>query len=69
VSYGELAAGTGDAKAVRAAASACGANRIAVLVPCHRVLKGTGELGGYRWGTERKRALLDIERERRAGSQ
>jgi len=66
VSYGELAADIGEPNAVRAAASACGANRIAVLVPCHRVLRGTGELGGYRWDLERKRALLDIERERRA---
>ena len=62
VSYTELAAAIGAPKAVRAAASACGANRIAVLIPCHRVLRGDGGLGGYRWGLERKRALLDIER-------
>jgi AraC family transcriptional regulator of adaptative response/methylated-DNA-[protein]-cysteine methyltransferase len=62
VSYGEVAAGIGAPAAVRAAASACGANRIAVLVPCHRVLRGDGGLGGYRWGIERKRALLDTER-------
>ena len=48
--------------AVRAAASACGANNVAILVPCHRVLRGDGSLGGYRWGVERKRALLDRER-------
>jgi len=62
LSYTEVAAGIGAPKAVRAAASACGANRIAVLVPCHRVLRGDGGLGGYRWGLERKRALLDRER-------
>jgi AraC family transcriptional regulator of adaptative response/methylated-DNA-[protein]-cysteine methyltransferase len=65
VSYGELACGIEQPRAVRAAASACGANRIAVLVPCHRVLRGDGELGGYRWGPERKRVLLDAERARR----
>ena len=62
VSYSELAAGIDAPKAVRAAASACAANRVAVLVPCHRVLRSDGALGGYRWGLERKRALLDRER-------
>lgn len=62
VSYGELARGIGSPAAVRAAASACGANRVAVLVPCHRALRGDGLLGGYRWGLERKRALLARER-------
>jgi AraC family transcriptional regulator of adaptative response/methylated-DNA-[protein]-cysteine methyltransferase len=66
VSYGEVAQGIGSPKAVRAAASACAANRVAVLVPCHRVLRGDGGLGGYRWGLERKRALIDAERARRA---
>src|SRR5271169_1103203 len=65
VSYGEVASGIGAPKATRAAASACGANRIAVLVPCHRVLRGDGGLGGYRWGLDRKRALIDAERARR----
>jgi AraC family transcriptional regulator of adaptative response/methylated-DNA-[protein]-cysteine methyltransferase len=65
VSYGQLAQSIGSPKAIRAAASACAANRIAVLVPCHRVLRGDGSLGGYRWGLERKRALLDTERARR----
>lgn len=69
VSYGELAREIGKPKAVRAAASACGANRVGVLVPCHRVLRGNGELGGYRWGVERKRTLLDIERRNRAAEQ
>lgn len=62
ISYRELATGIGRPGAVRAAASACAANRVAVLVPCHRVLRGDGSLGGYRWGIERKRALLDRER-------
>jgi AraC family transcriptional regulator of adaptative response/methylated-DNA-[protein]-cysteine methyltransferase len=69
ISYGELAAGIKKPKAVRAVASACAANRIGVLVPCHRVLRGDGGLGGYRWGLERKRALLDAERSRKSTSQ
>lgn len=62
ISYTELADGIGTPKAVRAAASACARNGVAVLVPCHRVLRGDGSLGGYRWGLERKRALLDAEK-------
>ena len=62
VSYSDVAKGIGEPKAVRAAASACAANRIAVLIPCHRVLRGDGGLGGYRWGIDRKRALIDAER-------
>jgi AraC family transcriptional regulator of adaptative response/methylated-DNA-[protein]-cysteine methyltransferase len=65
ISYAELAQGIDKPKAVRAAASACAANRIAVLVPCHRILRGDGGLGGYRWGLARKRALLDAERVRK----
>jgi AraC family transcriptional regulator of adaptative response/methylated-DNA-[protein]-cysteine methyltransferase len=65
ISYAELAQGIDKPKAARAAASACAANRIAVLVPCHRILRGDGGLGGYRWGLERKRALLDAERARK----
>ena len=64
VSYAEAAAGIDKPSAVRAAASACAANNIAVLVPCHRVLRGDGGLGGYRWGVDRKRTLLDSERAR-----
>jgi AraC family transcriptional regulator of adaptative response/methylated-DNA-[protein]-cysteine methyltransferase len=64
LSYGEVAALIDKPKAVRAVASACAANRIGVLIPCHRVLRGDGGLGGYRWGLERKRALLDAERAR-----
>ncbi|MEM9056431.1 MAG: methylated-DNA--[protein]-cysteine S-methyltransferase [Pseudomonadota bacterium] len=63
LSYGELARGIGKPTATRAAASACGANRVAVLVPCHRVLRGDGTPGGYRWGVERKRELLAAERD------
>ena len=64
MSYSEVATGIGEPKAIRAAASACAANRIAVLVPCHRVLRGDGALGGYRWGLDRKRVLIDHERAR-----
>ena len=65
MSYAEVARAIDKPGAVRAAASACAKNRIAVLVPCHRILRGDGGLGGYRWGLERKRALLDAERARR----
>ncbi len=68
ISYSELAQAIDKPRAVRAAASACAANRIAVLVPCHRILRGDGGLGGYRWGLERNRALLDAERRRKAES-
>jgi AraC family transcriptional regulator of adaptative response/methylated-DNA-[protein]-cysteine methyltransferase len=62
VTYTAVATAIGAPKAVRAAASACGANRIAVLIPCHRVLRGDGGLGGYRWGVARKQSLLEHER-------
>lgn len=65
LSYSEVAAKIDKPKAVRAVASACGKNRIGVLIPCHRVLRGDGGLAGYRWGLARKRALLDAERKRR----
>ncbi len=65
ISYSELAQAIDKPRAVRAAASACAANKVAVLVPCHRILRGDGGLGGYRWGLERKRALLDAERARK----
>ena len=58
VSYAELAARIGSPKAVRAVGTACGANALAVAIPCHRVLRSDGDLSGYRWGVERKRALL-----------
>jgi AraC family transcriptional regulator, regulatory protein of adaptative response / methylated-DNA-[protein]-cysteine methyltransferase len=60
--YGEIAAALGRPKAVRAVGRACGANPLALLVPCHRVIRKDGDLGGYRWGLARKRALLDRER-------
>ena len=68
LSYGELASEIGKPNAARAVASACAANRIGVLIPCHRVLRGDGGLGGYRWGLDRKRVLLDAERAHRANS-
>ncbi|WP_028111120.1 bifunctional DNA-binding transcriptional regulator/O6-methylguanine-DNA methyltransferase Ada [Ferrimonas futtsuensis] len=67
LSYSEVAKKIDKPKAVRAVASACAKNRIGVLIPCHRVLRGDGSLGGYRWGLERKRALLEAERDRLAG--
>ncbi len=67
LSYSELAQKINKPKAARAVASACAKNRIGVLIPCHRILRGDGSLGGYRWGLQRKRALLDIERKRRNG--
>jgi len=61
-SYTEIAATLGQPKAVRAVAQACAANKLALVVPCHRVIRSDGELGGYRWGLERKRELLARER-------
>ncbi len=60
-SYGALAALVGRPRATRAVASAVGANQIAYLIPCHRVLRASGALGGYRWGLARKQALLGHE--------
>lgn len=59
--YTELATRVHAAHAVRAVASACGANTIAVIVPCHRVVRADGGLADYRWGIERKRILLERE--------
>jgi AraC family transcriptional regulator, regulatory protein of adaptative response / methylated-DNA-[protein]-cysteine methyltransferase len=60
-SYSELAAAVGAPRAVRAVASACAHNRVALVIPCHRVVRQGGALGGYRWGVERKRRLLARE--------
>ena len=60
--YAQIAERIGKPKAVRAVGTACGANPIAVAVPCHRVVGSDGKLTGYRWGLDRKRALLDRER-------
>jgi AraC family transcriptional regulator of adaptative response/methylated-DNA-[protein]-cysteine methyltransferase len=59
--YSGLAAQMGMPKATRAVARACALNRVSVLVPCHRVVGASGSLTGYRWGVERKRALLAAE--------
>ncbi len=61
VSYADIAASIGSPTAIRAVARACGANPLAVAIPCHRVVRTNGELSGYRWGIERKRGLLDRE--------
>lgn len=63
-SYQQVADSIGKPKAVRAVASACAANRLAIVVPCHRVVRGDGALSGYRWGVTRKAALLQREKER-----
>jgi AraC family transcriptional regulator, regulatory protein of adaptative response / methylated-DNA-[protein]-cysteine methyltransferase len=61
LSYAEVAARIGSPQAVRAVAGACAANALAIVIPCHRVLRSDGTLSGYRWGVERKRALLALE--------
>jgi AraC family transcriptional regulator of adaptative response/methylated-DNA-[protein]-cysteine methyltransferase len=61
-SYAEVAAAIGQPKAFRAVANACAKNKVALMIPCHRVIRGTGELGGYRWGLARQRAILDREK-------
>lgn len=68
-SYSEVAAGIGQPSAVRAVARACATNTVAIAIPCHRVIRGTGELGGYRFGLARKRALIDLERAKRSVGQ
>lgn len=60
-SYALLAAELGNPRAVRAVAGACAANKIAVAIPCHRVVRSDGGLSGYRWGVARKRTLLESE--------
>ncbi|MBK8160349.1 MAG: methylated-DNA--[protein]-cysteine S-methyltransferase [Rhodospirillaceae bacterium] len=60
-SYGEVAASIGHPKAARAVGNTCGANPVAVAIPCHRVLRNDGAIGGYAWGSERKQALIAAE--------
>lgn len=60
--YGELAHAVGSPRGARAVGTACNRNPIAIVVPCHRVLSSNGKLGGYAYGTEVKRFLLDLER-------
>jgi AraC family transcriptional regulator, regulatory protein of adaptative response / methylated-DNA-[protein]-cysteine methyltransferase len=60
-SYSEIAQQIGNPKAVRAVARACASNQLAVVIPCHRVVGSDGSLRGYRWGSDRKRALLERE--------
>ncbi|MFN0168418.1 MAG: bifunctional transcriptional activator/DNA repair enzyme AdaA [Bryobacteraceae bacterium] len=66
--YAEVARAVGQPNAVRAVANACAANPAALAVPCHRVVRSDGEAGGYRWGTERKQALLASEGRRKVAS-
>jgi AraC family transcriptional regulator, regulatory protein of adaptative response / methylated-DNA-[protein]-cysteine methyltransferase len=65
-SYSEVASAIGDPKATRAVAQACARNRVAVAIPCHRVIRQDGDLGGYRWGIDRKERLLALESQRTA---
>lgn len=67
-SYAQVARAIGRPEAVRAVAQACGANPLAVLTPCHRVVRSDGGLSGYRWGVARKQALLDRERAQEAAA-
>lgn len=61
-SYADIAKSIGSPKSVRAVGSACGANRIAVIIPCHRVIMSNGDVGSYRWGRSKKIALLQKEK-------
>ena len=60
-SYGKIAADIGHPKAARAVARACATNPVAIAIPCHRVVRENGAMGGYRWGVERKKKLLALE--------
>jgi AraC family transcriptional regulator, regulatory protein of adaptative response / methylated-DNA-[protein]-cysteine methyltransferase len=60
-SYSQVAKGIGQPRAVRAVARACATNPVAVAIPCHRIVRQDGSMGGYRWGMERKKALLEME--------
>lgn len=63
-SYSEVATGIGQPNASRAVARACAANKVALLIPCHRVIRGSRELAGYKWGLHRKRLLINLEHSR-----
>jgi AraC family transcriptional regulator of adaptative response/methylated-DNA-[protein]-cysteine methyltransferase len=63
-SYREIAQAIGKPKAMRAVARACASNHVALVIPCHRVIREDQELGGYRWGMDRKRELLKTEKQR-----
>lgn len=63
LSYTEVAEKIGNPDAVRAVASACASNKLAVVIPCHRIISKAGKLSGYRWGTKRKKMLLDLEKD------
>ena len=63
VSYTDIANRIGASKSVRAVARACAVNKLAIAIPCHRVVRSDGALAGYRWGLERKRTLLKKEKE------
>jgi AraC family transcriptional regulator of adaptative response/methylated-DNA-[protein]-cysteine methyltransferase len=63
VPYARVAQAIGQPRAVRAVANACAANRLALAIPCHRVTRGDGTSGGYRWGIERKKKILSVERQ------
>jgi AraC family transcriptional regulator of adaptative response/methylated-DNA-[protein]-cysteine methyltransferase len=67
-SYAEIARALGEPKAARAVANACASNPAAIVTPCHRVVRSDGKSGGYRWGEQRKQALLDHERRARERS-
>jgi AraC family transcriptional regulator of adaptative response/methylated-DNA-[protein]-cysteine methyltransferase len=62
-SYSDIACALGQPKAARAVARACAANPVSLVIPCHRVVREDGSLGGYRWGPQRKQALLALEKE------
>jgi AraC family transcriptional regulator of adaptative response/methylated-DNA-[protein]-cysteine methyltransferase len=64
--YSEIAAAIGQPQAVRAVAHACATNPAAIVIPCHRVVPKSGGVGGYRWGSERKKKLLELEKRKDA---